>query len=783
MKNVYLAIVFTCFMYLAQGQKNWDGGGNDNNWSTAANWFPDGVPTPGEAVVLDNSLFDGSYTVLLPSGTVSVSVETLRILPAAGNTIVLQLPAGNTSVPGLEVTGSGESLELGSGATLRNSSGAVSGEVIRLTGLMRINNGARYLHNTQRGNASLIDKISTAAGTELGIFEFDVPGTAGYTVSLTGNTFGSLVFSASAAGGVKSYSGSGTSTLQINGNWTIRPGATLTSTLSANILLRGELDISGNLNLHPSTAGGTGRSIFFTGTNNIIKGNGNLSLNTNFRNMEVFSGSICTLERSLNLPQTGHTFLLNSGALLHTGNNLISGNGIFTADTDATLGIGSPEGISLSGNTGNIQTATRNFNTGANYIFESAGEQVSGNGLPVTINDLGVDKATGNLQLTNTVRVNGQLQLRSGLINTQSDALIIFAGNTVKSPLNGYGVTNAGWENSFINGPMEWETTLAGPQSIPLGKGTVFAPVLLEKINAGYARYKAEYFPVPYDFLLPVARPPLDHISSIEYWSVETDPSSINTDARIGLSWRSESGVGNSDAARNDLRIAQYADRGMGLRWEETGDDPEISTSGTNGRIVSNLVLNSFSIFTLASRSNLNILPIRGINLITRQVDKTVILDWIIDGDDVINHFSIEKSYDGRNFLETGLVEAAKNPGLKTFQYTDQLPGQGFNYYRVRVNTPTDSNLVSPVSFQYVELQTNIKVYPNPANSVITLYFPEASSAFECLIVNDKGSQVIKAITLHGKHNTINVAHLPKGRYSLILKHQNKRLIIPFMKG
>ncbi len=84
------------------------------------------------------------------------------------------------------------------------------------------------------------------------------------------------------------------------------------------------------------------------------------------------------------------------------------------------LGIGSPEGISLSGNTGNIQTATRNFNAGANYLFESAGDQVSGNGLPGTIKDLGVDKPAGNLQLTNTVRVNGQLQLRSGLINTQS---------------------------------------------------------------------------------------------------------------------------------------------------------------------------------------------------------------------------------------------------------------------------------------------------------------------------------------------------------------------------
>jgi len=50
----------------------------------------------------------------------------------------------------------------------------------------------------------LIDRIVQTVGTEKGIFEFDVPGTAGYTVSLTGNTFGSLSFRAAAAGASKS---------------------------------------------------------------------------------------------------------------------------------------------------------------------------------------------------------------------------------------------------------------------------------------------------------------------------------------------------------------------------------------------------------------------------------------------------------------------------------------------------------------------------------------------------------------------------------------------------
>jgi hypothetical protein len=783
MNKVYLALLLFYCMPEVYGQKKWDGEGNDNFWANAVNWFPDGVPQDGDSVVLDNSHFTGSYTVQLPSGAVTVSLESLQLLPENGNSITIHLPMTNTSVPGLQISGTGESLVLGNGAILRNSSGATSGDVIQLSGLMRISNGGRYLHNTQRGNAALIDKLSVAAGTELGIFEFDVPGTAGYTVSLTGNTFGSLVFSAQAAGGAKSYSGSGTSTLQINGNWNIKLGATLTSTLSANIILRGELDISGNLNLHPPTAGGTGRSIFFSGTNNIIKGNGNVSLNNNFRNLEVFSGSICTLARSVNLTQQGHTFLLNSGAMLHTGNFTVEGNGSFTADTDATLGISSPDGISSSGNSGSIRTANRNFNAGANYLYEGEGNQASGSGLPAAIKGLIVNKTGGQLQLSHTVRVTGELHLQSGVINTNNNAMIIFSGNFMLSPANQYGETNAGWENSFIDGPMEWESNLPGIQSIPVGKGLVFAPVYLQKINGGFARYRVEYFESPYAFLTPVARPPLDHISRIEYWSIEADPLSVDPDAKVGLSWRAASGVGNSSLALDDLRIAQYENRGLGFRWEETGDAPQTSNSGTNGLISSNMITNNFSVFTLASRSNLNILPVRGINLFTLLQDKSVTLTWTVDGDNEINHFSMEKSYDGRNFSFMELVVAQKFPTQKTFKYTDNQTQTGFNYYRVRVSTQSDSNLVSAVSFQYLSQQEEFRIYPNPVTAIMNLYFPGASSIFECIIVNDYGSQVVKDIFLRGKHNTISVINLPKGRYSLILKHQTKRFVIPFVKG
>jgi hypothetical protein len=92
----------------------------------------------------------------------------------------------------------------------------------------------------------LIDKLSTSPGTENGIFEFDVPGLAGYTVSLTSNVFGSLKFSQFTAGGNKSYSGSGTGNLIIRGDLIIDSAVQVSSTLTADICSVVTLSLKGD---------------------------------------------------------------------------------------------------------------------------------------------------------------------------------------------------------------------------------------------------------------------------------------------------------------------------------------------------------------------------------------------------------------------------------------------------------------------------------------------------------------------------------------------------------
>ncbi|MBS1565791.1 MAG: hypothetical protein JST39_15490, partial [Bacteroidetes bacterium] len=175
--------------------KTWTGLGGDGRWSTAANWNNGSLPAVTDDVVLDNSIIASSYMVTLPN--TAVSIRSLRLSPLAGTSIVLLLPSTNTVAPALSVNGPGYGIQIDRGGTFRNESGLSTGASLSIADSIRINSGGRYVHGSRSPSASsIVQLLSKAPGTEKGIFEYDVPGTANYDVSVTKRTYGSLVLSA-----------------------------------------------------------------------------------------------------------------------------------------------------------------------------------------------------------------------------------------------------------------------------------------------------------------------------------------------------------------------------------------------------------------------------------------------------------------------------------------------------------------------------------------------------------------------------------------------------------
>jgi hypothetical protein len=85
-----------------------------------------------------------------------------------------------------------------------------------------------------------------------------------------------------------------------------------------------------------------------------------------------------------------------SNGTLSCGTNIVSGAGSFVLSPGATLGIGNANGITAAPTaTGNIQTTTRSFDTAANYIYDGSVAQVTGSGMPPTVNNLTVNNSSG----------------------------------------------------------------------------------------------------------------------------------------------------------------------------------------------------------------------------------------------------------------------------------------------------------------------------------------------------------------------------------------------------
>jgi hypothetical protein len=270
-------------------------------------------------------------------------------------------------------------------------------------------NGNFTIANTGTGSLSWINaNASKTIGGDLnvqgGTFTFCITGTG--TRSLTVN--GDLNLS----GGTFDFctSGGGAPTLNLAGLFN-QSGGTFQNS-------------SGVLNFN------------FTGANKTFTQTAG-TLDTANMNFNMNSPAVLTLNSDLPV-STGRTVTVNSGATLHCGTRMITGAGAFTLASGGTLGIGSPDGISASGASGNIQTGgTRTFNTGANYVYNGSAAQVTGSGLPATVANLTIANTADTVTLGANVTVSGTLSVQAGAQFNAADKTITLSAAGTPLVVNG----------------------------------------------------------------------------------------------------------------------------------------------------------------------------------------------------------------------------------------------------------------------------------------------------------------------------------------------------------
>ncbi|MCU1267767.1 MAG: hypothetical protein JWM21_4085 [Acidobacteria bacterium] len=163
--------------------------------------------------------------------------------------------------------------------------------------------------------------------------------------------------------------------------------------------------------------------------------------------------------------------LVNSGGTLNMGTFTVSGAATFTLNSGGTLGIGSAAGIATGG-TGNVQVAgTRTFSTGGNYTYNGSAAQVTGNGLPATVNNLTINNASG-VTLTGDVSVSSTFTLTSGNVDaaTNSKTLTVGPSGTVSRT------------SGHVLGNLK-KTTVPSSFTFDVGTANGYSPLTLSSVS------------------------------------------------------------------------------------------------------------------------------------------------------------------------------------------------------------------------------------------------------------------------------------------------------------
>ena len=247
------------------------------------------------------------------------------------------------------------------------------------------------------GNAAATPQV-TASGTLVIESGGTSTGTSVSGLEFTANSGGVVTVDGSVGGSTKTLTASTGSTVNVTGTVTLAGVSNLTVASGANLNLSGTAAVSG-------TRGNGGNVITVNGT--------------------------CTVTDTATISAlaVGTMTVANGGTIDLGASAKVAGN-IFTLASGGTVKIASTSGIASSGATGNVQTSTRNFNTGANYVYDGTAAQVTGNALPSTVDNLTFANPSG-ATLSAATTATGTLDLGTSPVSTGANTLTVSSANAV----------------------------------------------------------------------------------------------------------------------------------------------------------------------------------------------------------------------------------------------------------------------------------------------------------------------------------------------------------------
>lgn len=148
-------------------------------------------------------------------------------------------------------------------------------------------------------------------------------------------------------------------------------------------------------------------------------------------------------------------------------------------------------------------------------------------------------------------------------------------------------------------------------------------------------------------------------------------------------------------------------------------------------------------------------------------------LDWSLYNIDDVNRFEIERSNNGTEWNQIGMVFEAEYQGEAVFNYhfLDQKPAKDLNLYRLKMIEKDGRYSYSNVVKINLNATTSmISIHPNPATDMVTI---EGLSGQDVINVYDVSGRLVEQIKANASSFSMPVRHYVDGVYTIRIQQQN----------
>ena len=192
---------------------------------------------------------------------------------------------------------------------------------------------------------------------------------------------------------------------------------------------------------------------------------------------------------------------------------------------------------------------------------------------------------------------------------------------------------------------------------------------------------------------------------------------------------------------------------------------------------------NGFSGFAVGKPGN--VLPVSLLSFNGRKNNTVVDLDWKTSFEQDNSRFEVETSKDATNFYRIGTVTSKGNSSIEQqYAFTDNLPINGINYYRLKqIDLDARNSYSRTITVVFDKKGKDITIYPNPAKDKLTVGFvkPADNVILQIIAADGKIVKTEKAGFVQRNYE-ISIDKLTPGSYILHITTGNEKYTIKFVK-